>query len=159
MFERIHELDFVVENFEPNSISLAGFYMGYAMGSIPRYKMPQTDLEQMSELHALLDMNPTDKRAAVTELKPSQFDTPQEKCNDMINNHELWNDKLRDLPIYVSTDQYILDGHTRCMAAQILNDTLPIRVIPLPGYIALAMMNLYNRLMIAKGRQEPINQA
>lgn len=144
------------EAFQPNVISPNGFFRGYPIGGIVRAMMPQLSADSVGELHKLLGMAPKPtcvERASNARFKLSQIDTPEEKIQEFICNTKLWQE-VRTLPIYVSQDEYILDGHTRWIAAARMNDVLHVIEVPLPANTALAIMWIYNRLMVAEGKQQ-----
>ncbi len=144
------------EAFKPNVISPNGFFRGYPIGGIVRAMMPQLSAQSVGELHKLLGMPPKPTRveaANTARFKLSQIDTPEEKVQEFVNNQKLWQE-IRTIPIYISQEEYILDGHTRWIAAARLNDVLPVMEVPLPTNTALTIMWIYNRLMVAEGKQQ-----
>lgn len=146
--------EYLMEAFQPTLEAPYGYYLDIPIGKIPRSKMPQLKPELSGQFLALYGVEQPFPRVNADKYKPSQGEIQEEKINKFTEDPELWK-KVRDIPIYVSLDDFIIDGHHRALAAARLNDTVPVALLPMNANAALATMNLYHRLMVAEGKMEP----
>jgi hypothetical protein len=106
---------------------------------IKREDMPQTKsadkFDVLSELQKYAEVNLESTK--VSELKPIQSDVSKEKIVKMFSNIK---EKKSVVPIFISEDNFIIDGHHRWLACELAfgNETeMPTWKIKLPAKEAL----------------------
>lgn len=102
---------------------------------IPRKKMPQIATHHYPELIQYLKQHGGDfvqRTVSAKTLKPIQSEFSDEGVRKMMRNKDKKSGTTRDKPLIVSSDNYIIDGHHRWLAAWNLDEQIPIMQIDLP---------------------------
>jgi hypothetical protein len=103
---------------------------------IPRGSMPQIE---SNKINSFLKLHGIDKKIVhrnTNELKPTQSQFNTEKVQSM-------NDDGKALPILISNDDYVLDGHHRWLANHYSNTQQPTIKLPWDASMSLKYMNEY----------------
>lgn len=120
-----------------------GGYRGYALGRVPRDLMPQIDKHDASDFRKYFGLELVASAEGST-FRPTQRELDPTKVA-MFRQPEVWA-KVGQLPVYVSQDGWILDGHYRWAAANgDATKQLLVCVFPTSAPIALSVMFLFAR--------------
>jgi len=102
---------------------------------VARRDMPQVHRDHYPELIKYLGAHGGNFRRlqmAATDLKAVQSEFSDAGVERMMNNKDQSAGTTRDKPLIVSSDNYIIDGHHRWLAAWNLSETVPVMQISIP---------------------------
>lgn len=124
---------------------ILGNIAAYSLG-IERDQMPQIQGNKVSELLDLFRQNNViiyNREVPVMSLKASQNELSLEKIRDVITSGSITS--LRNNPIIVSRDNYVIDGHHRWAGLYVLDpeETIKTYIVNLTAYDTITMLNLW----------------
>ena len=105
---------------------------------ISRADMPQIEQKHVKEFLKKHDVSSKIELVNPKTLKPTQGQFNPEKISNM-------DESGRKMPILVSSDDYVLDGHHRWLANAYNKEPQPIIRLPVDAKTALSWMNSFSK--------------